>query len=232
MAVVKKHLIFDLDDTLWDYKANSKEALISLCDSYNLTAKGVNHDSFLHTFRRVNHDLWQRFDKGEIDRDVIRQQRFPSIFEALSLNPDGVAMQMQDDFMRICSAMPRLVKGAKEVLEYLSTKYSMHILSNGFDEIQFTKLEASGISHYFDNVITSGRAGYRKPQPEIFEFALNEIGASKEECIMIGDNPGSDIEGAYRFGMDQVYFNTHDKKCAIEPNYTIYRLEELMVLFW
>lgn len=227
MAVTKKHIIFDLDDTLWDYKANSKEALIELCDSYKLTNEGVNYDSFLHTFRQVNHNLWQRFDEGKIDREVIRKERFPSVFEALSINPDGVALQMQNDFMQICPTKPRLVFGAKEVLEYLNGKYSLHILSNGFDAIQFTKLEAAGIKHFFDTVITSGRAGFRKPQPEIFEFTLKEIGASKEECIMIGDNPGSDIEGAYKYGIDQIYYNTHLKECNIEPTYTINHLKEL-----
>ncbi|MCB0495402.1 MAG: YjjG family noncanonical pyrimidine nucleotidase [Cyclobacteriaceae bacterium] len=231
MAVIKKHIIFDLDDTLWDYKNNSREALLELCDSYKLNEEGIDHTTFLETFRTVNHDFWQRFDEGIINRETIRKERFPTVFEKLSLNPDGVALRMQDDFMKICPAKPRLVKGARNVLEYLNGKYALHILSNGFDEIQYTKLEAAGIRHYFDKVITSGRAGFRKPQPEIFEFAVNEIGTTKEDCIMIGDNPGSDIEGAYYYGMDQVYFNTHNKECDITPNHTIERLEELLQLF-
>lgn len=231
MEVVKKHIIFDLDDTLWDYKTNSREALLELCDTYRLSEQGIDHNRFLQTFRHVNHDYWQRFDNGEISRDTIRLERFPTVFEKLALNPDGVALRMQDDFMRICPSKPGLVKGAEEVLEYLSKKYSLHILSNGFDEIQFTKLEAAGIESFFANVITSGRAGFRKPQPEIFEFALNEIGASREECVMIGDNPGSDIEGAYNYGIDQVYFNTHHKECAVMPTQTINELEELLQLF-
>lgn len=231
MEHTKKHLIFDLDDTLWDYKRNSKEALIELCDTYGLTDRGVEHSLFLSTFREVNHDLWHRFDQGLIGRDVIRAERFPSVFEKLSLNPDGIAMQMQDEFMTICPAKPALVHGANEVLEYLSKNYTLHILTNGFDEIQFTKLEASGISGYFDKVITSGRVGYRKPQPEIFAYVLEAIGATKEECVMIGDNPVSDIEGAHKFGIDQVYFNTHDKECPITPRYTIYELKELLAIF-
>lgn len=231
MGNTKKHLIFDLDDTLWDYKRNSREALTELCDAYKLTDQGIDHSVFLSTFREVNHDLWHRFDQGLIDRDVIRAERFPSVFEKLSLNPDGIALQMQDEFMAICPVKPALVNGAKEVLDYLGEKYALHILTNGFDEIQFTKLKASGINDYFKNVITSGRVGYRKPQPEIFAYLLQEIGATKEECVMIGDNPVSDIEGAYRFGIDQVYFNTHDKECLVNPNYTITDLRELNKLF-
>lgn len=228
MEKAKKHLIFDLDDTIWDYQENSKEALQELCEVYNLLDRGVETQDFLTVFREVNNDLWDKFDKGEITRDIIREQRFPTVFKKLSLNLNGVAMDMQDSFMQICSAKPKLVNGVKEVLDKFRSKYSYHILSNGFDEIQFIKIEAAGISAYFDKVITSGRAGFRKPQPEIFDFILNEIGATKNECIMIGDNPLSDIEGAHRYGMDQVYYNVHKKECAVDPTYTINKFDELL----
>lgn len=228
METAKKHLIFDLDDTIWDYQENSKEALQELYEVYNLLDKGVETHDFLTVFREVNNDLWDKFDKGEITRDIIREQRFPTVFKKLSLNLNGVAMDMQDSFMQICSAKPKLVNGVKGVLDKFRSKYNYHILSNGFDEIQFIKIEAAGISTYFDKVITSGRAGFRKPQPEIFDFILNEIGAAKNECIMIGDNPLSDIEGAHRYGMDQVYYNVHKKECAIDPTYTINKFDELL----
>lgn len=224
----KKHIIFDLDDTIWDYQRNSNETLNELHLSFNINQHGVNSDSFKNTFREVNNQLWEDFDKGVISRDVIRKQRFPKIFDKLSLDLNGVAMQMQDSFMQICSAKPSLVAGAQKVLDRFKSKYDFHILSNGFDEIQFLKLKAAGVEHYFDKVITSGRAGFRKPEPEIFEFTLNEIGAKPEECVMIGDNPLSDIEGAHRYGIDQVYYNVHNKECAISPTYTIYDFNELV----
>jgi len=224
----KNHIIFDLDDTIWDYQRNSNETLDELHTSFNVNCHGVNRDNFRDTFREVNNQLWDDFDKGVISRDVIRKQRFPKIFEKLSLDLNGVAMQMQDSFMQICSSKPSLVAGAQKVLDKFKNKYKFHILSNGFDEIQFVKLKAAGIEHYFDKVITSGRAGFRKPELEIFEFTLNEIGAKPEECVMIGDNPISDIEGAYRYGIDQVYYNVHNKECAITPTYTISNFNELI----
>lgn len=228
MESTKKHLIFDLDDTLWDYTKNSREVLFELFEVYNLGDWGIGKTSFLNAFREVNNKLWNQFDKGIITSDVIRNKRFSLVFEELSLNLNGVAMEIQDSFMQICPSKPALVEGAKQVLAQFQGKYKYHILSNGFDEIQFVKLRASGIDHYFDKIITSGRAGYRKPQPEIFNFALNEIGVTKEECVMIGDNPVSDIEGAYRSGIDQIYYNTHNKECSISPNYTINNLNELL----
>ena len=224
----KKHIIFDLDDTIWDYQRNSNEALNELHSSFNINEHGVNSENFKNAFREVNNQLWDDFDKGVISRDVIRKRRFPMVFGELSLNLNGVAMEMQDSFMQICSSKPSLVPGAQKVLDQFRSEYNFHILSNGFDEIQFAKLKAADIEHYFDKVITSGRAGYRKPEAEIFEFALNEIGAKPEECVMVGDNPLSDIEGAYRYGIDQVYYNVHNKECAISPTYTIYDFNELL----
>jgi len=230
MANTKKHLIFDLDDTIWDFKRNSKETLLGLYQDYKLADKGVDSSTFLQTFKEVNTKLWDQFDEGTITRDVIRKKRFHSVLDKLAINHNGEAMQMQDEFMQRCSTSPFLVEGALQVLKHFQSTYTFHILSNGFDEIQFVKLKSSGITHFFDKIITSGRAGFRKPQSEIFEFALNEIGASKEECIMIGDNPLADIEGAYRFGMDQVYYNTHKKECAITPTFTIQNFNELLNL--
>ncbi len=228
MGEIKKHIIFDLDDTIWDYQHNSKDTLEELFKSYNLENHGINSIQFIEVFRFVNNHLWDQFDKGEITRDIIRLHRFPTIFKKLSINLNGVALQMQDSFMQICSAKPKLVKGVQKVLDTFSSKYTFHILSNGFDEVQYVKIKAAGITHYFDKIITSGRAGYRKPEPEIFEFALNEIGANKEECIMIGDNPLSDIEGAYHYGIDQIYYNVHKKECAITPTHTINNFRELL----
>jgi len=230
MANIKKHLIFDLDDTIWDFQRNSKETLLGLHQDYNLAKKGVTQQKFLQTFKEVNSRLWDQFDEGLITRDVIREKRFHSVLDKLAISHNGEAMQMQDEFMQKCSTSPFLVEGALQVLKHFHSTYTFHILSNGFDEIQFVKLESSGITHYFDKIITSGRAGFRKPQPEIFEFALNEIGATKEECIMIGDNPVADIEGAFHFGMDQIYYNTHEKECAITPSYSIKNLTKLLTI--
>ncbi len=228
MAKTKKHIIFDLDDTLWDFQQNSFDTLIDLFDAYRIGDQGIEIANFIEVFREINNALWDKFDQGLVTREVIRKERFPKVFDKLGLNLNGVAMQMQDSFMSTCSAKPKLVKGVKEVLEKFNSKYKFHILSNGFDEIQFIKIKAGRLEPYFDKVITSGRAGFRKPEPEIFDFTLNEIGAHIDECIMIGDNPLSDIEGAHSYGMDQVYYNVHKKECKITPTHTIKDMSELL----
>ncbi|MCF6359381.1 MAG: YjjG family noncanonical pyrimidine nucleotidase [Cyclobacteriaceae bacterium] len=228
MEATKKHLIFDLDDTLWDFQQNSHDTLLDLFDAYRIGDQGIEVARFIEVFREINNALWDRFDEGLITREVIRKERFPAVFEKLDIHLNGVAMQMQDSFMSTCSAKSTLVKGVKEVLTKFSSTYKFHILSNGFDEIQSIKIKAGGLEPYFDKVITSGRAGFRKPEPEIFDFALNEIGAHKEDCIMIGDNPFSDIEGAFKYGIDQVYYNVHKKACKITPTHIIDDMSELM----
>ncbi|VAW27989.1 hypothetical protein MNBD_BACTEROID06-65 [hydrothermal vent metagenome] len=230
MATTKKHIIFDLDDTLWDFQQNSHDTLIDLFDAYRIGDQGIDIADFIEVFREINNALWDQFDEGLVTREMIRKERFPKMFEKLGLNLNGVPMQMQDSFMSTCSAKPKLVKGVKEVLEKFNSKYKFHILSNGFDEIQFIKIKASGLEPYFDKIVTSGRAGFRKPEPEIFDFTLNEIGAGKEECIMIGDNPLSDIEGAFHYGMNQVYYNVHKKECKITPTHTINDMSKLLEL--
>ena len=230
MATTKKHIIFDLDDTLWDFQKNSHNTLVDLYEAYRIGDQGIKVDKFIEVFREINNALWNQFDEGLVTREVIRKERFPQMFEKLGLNLNGVPMQMQNSFMSTCSSKPHLVKGVKEVLKRFRSKYKFHILSNGFDEIQFMKIKAGGLEPYFDKVITSGRAGFRKPEPEIFDFALNEIEADKDECIMIGDNPLSDIEGAFHYGMDQVYYNVHKKECKITPTHTINDMSKLLEL--
>ena len=135
---------------------------------------------------------------------------------------------MQHEYINVCPTKPYLIDGALELLESISGKYGLHIITNGFDEIQGVKLKSSGIEHFFEEVITSGRAGYQKPEKQIFDFAMKEANTNPEESLMIGDNPISDIEGAYLAGIDQVFFNPFNQDCPITPTLEIKSLRELL----
>jgi putative hydrolase of the HAD superfamily len=223
----KKHLFFDLDHTLWDYETSSDEALRELWQQYELKGKGVMLNDFLEKFNEVNGQLWDRFHDGEIDKDVIRRDRFPMIFSELMVSDNSLADIMQTDYIQLCPTKPYLINGAMEVLESLSGKYSLHIITNGFEEIQDTKLRSGRISHFFDQIITSAKAGFAKPDCRIFEYALAKANARAEESIMIGDNPLSDIEGASLAGIDQIFYNPNKLPCPIEPTLEIASLLEL-----
>ena len=224
----KKHLFFDLDHTLWDYETSSDETLKELWTQYNLHAHDVPLNNFLEKFSEVNGQLWDRFHAGEIDKDVIRQDRFPTIYSELSINDNSSVSDIQNDYINVCPTKSYLIDGALELLESLDGRYELHIITNGFEEIQGTKLKSGGISHFFDKVITSGMAGSQKPEREIFDYSLAQAKAAATESLMIGDNPISDIHGAYLAGIDQVFYNPDGLDCPITPTLEIKSLKELL----
>ena len=203
----KKHLFFDLDHTLWDYDTCSNETLKELYEEFELGNNGFDIDSFLRQFRIINEDLWDQFHLGKIGKEVIRTDRFPAILKALNLEDNKLALLIQTEYLNNCPRKPYLIDGAFEILTILEKRYSLHIITNGFDEVQDTKMNSGGIRHFFDEVITSGQVGYHKPDKRIFEYAFSKAKTTAEESLMIGDNPISDIEGAYNAGLDQVFFN-------------------------
>ena len=224
----KKHLFFDLDHTLWDYESCSNETLEELWLEYRLEEKGVLLKNFLQKFSAVNEELWKQLHAGEINKDVIRNDRFPTILSELAIEDNSMAIDLQQDYIQVCPTKPYLIDGALELLESMSGRYGLHIITNGFDEIQDVKLRSGGIEDFFEEVITSGVAGFQKPDKQIFEFALRKVGTKAEDALMIGDNPLSDIEGAYLAGIDQVFYNPFNQQCPITPTLEIKSLRELL----
>src|SRR5882724_11259877 len=162
-----------------------------------------------------------------IHRDVIRKDRFHKILIALGVDDYEMSLKFSDEYLRHSPKKKNLIEGCKKTLDYLHPKYPMVIVTNGFDEIQSTKLSSSGIDHYFKSIVTSARAGYKKPSKEIFEFALRENNVSPTEAIMIGDNLLTDIAGARNASVDTVFFNPNKVKHDSEVNYEIETLMEL-----
>src|SRR5882724_11631852 len=222
-----KCILFDLDHTLWDYETNSREALSELFIDFELSRKGIEKEKFLQTFYVINNELWDQYDRGLLHRDVIRNERFHKILLALGVNDYDMSLDLSNEYIGISPKKKNLIEGCKETLDYLHPKYPMVIVTNGFDEIQSTKLSSSGIDHYFTSIITSARAGHKKPSEEIFEFALRENNVSPTEAIMIGDNLLTDIAGARNASVDTVFFNPNKVKHDSEVNYEIETLMEL-----
>ncbi len=214
-------IFFDLDHTLWDYETNSRETLEELYLQYNLQAKGIDTcDQFTTHFTIVNTRLWELLDKGAITSDVIRKQRFKQILENFSIRNEKLCEDLSHDYITESPKKGKLMPYALEVLDYLSDHYELSVITNGFDEIQHTKLQSSNLVAYFDHIITSQRAGSRKPSCEIFNFALSCHGIKNHQAIMVGDNLVTDIGGACSAYIDAVFFNpekiTHDGHSAFE----------------
>lgn len=200
-------ILFDLDHTLWDYETNSKETLVELFESYELRKRNVGVDDFLASFSKINTMLWDLYDRGQLHRDVIRFHRFEKILIELGVDDYDLSLKLSTDYIEHSPRKPNLVEGAKEILDYLFPKYPMVIVTNGFDDVQGMKLSSSGITHYFKSVITSARAGHKKPAKQIFEFALTENKVEAHQAIMIGDNLHTDIAGAISANIDTVHFD-------------------------
>lgn len=223
------HLFFDLDHTLWDFERNSTESLKELYQVHQMQAAyGFSEDAFLTAFVQVNHQLWSDYNDGKIDRKVIRSRRFEMVFEALDSRPNENPKRLSDEYLSLCPKKPHTLPYTFEVLDYLKGKgYPMHIITNGFDDVQAIKLKASGLAPYFDVVVTSETCGHKKPSPEIFHHAVGAAGVSLAKGLMVGDNLETDIAGAQKVGMPQVFYNPRKHVHSVVPTYEIHSLLEL-----
>ncbi|HVM86846.1 MAG TPA: YjjG family noncanonical pyrimidine nucleotidase [Puia sp.] len=228
-----KHLFFDLDHTLWDFEANSKLTLYELYNTFNLKQKGVHDFSLFHKNYLVhNEKLWERYRNGFIKVDELRWKRMWLSLLDFKIGDEQLARDMGNTFLELLPTRKLLFPHTIEILDYLSEKkYKLHLITNGFEKTQHSKLKNSGIDKYFIEVITSESSNSLKPHKEIFDYAFVKTGAAKEESIMIGDSIDVDIQGAINAGIDQVYVNHINDSPVMKPTYTVYSLKELEDIF-
>ncbi|MEM7548821.1 MAG: YjjG family noncanonical pyrimidine nucleotidase [Bacteroidota bacterium] len=223
-----QHLLFDLDHTLWDFEKNSELTLKEIYSTFDLGTKSEFEEyDFILKFREVNKKLWNQYNKGRIDSASLRRTRFRLILEKKSWMNFSRINEIGEFYMSQCPVKSCLIEGSLEVLDYLSPNYGLHIITNGFEDTQTKKLESSGLSKYFKTVTTSQNARSKKPHSKIFDYAIQLAQASKDESIVIGDNFLTDIEGAKKAQIDQVFFNPDNFKGHFDPTYTISNLTEL-----
>lgn len=199
------HIFFDLDHTLWDFEENSAQSYAKIFKDCDIQ---LNVSKFLNYYKIINQRYWKLYRNDKIGRDALRYGRLKDTFDFLEYNvSDATIDLLSDEYLNALPLFNKLFDGTHELLSYLEPKYQLHIITNGFSEVQTAKLENSGIKKYFDKVITSEMVGVKKPNPKVFEFALNSAKATKKESWMIGDNWEADIMGAKNFGMQVIYCN-------------------------
>ncbi|MGB3467238.1 MAG: YjjG family noncanonical pyrimidine nucleotidase [Cyclobacteriaceae bacterium] len=222
-----KHILFDLDHTLWDYDTNARETLSDLYDHYELGRHELfEKEDFIVTFFDINESLWSAYNKDQIAKGYIRENRFRQIFDHLRLPLKYYPQGIDDNYLHACPQKTNKIAHADEVLTYLKPHFQLHILTNGFNDVQSVKLEKSGLSQYFDKIVTSESAKAKKPNAAFFDHAISEINTHPEETLMIGDNLNTDIKGARDYGIDQVYYNP-EKNTDYQSTYAIGCLREL-----
>ncbi|MGB3589134.1 MAG: YjjG family noncanonical pyrimidine nucleotidase [Tunicatimonas sp.] len=224
------HILFDLDHTLWDFERCATETLVDLYQTHQLTRLGcASAEAFCQAFHRVNYRLWDLYNRGEYNSERLRRERFIMVFDDLGVSYDSdLPPALAEDYLAICPTKGYVIADAVEVLDHLHQHYPLHIVTNGFSDVQAIKLERANIAQYFQTVTTSDNSGYRKPNEGIFHYALNLISTVAEECIMIGDNLESDILGAQNAGIDHIYFNPGNKNHTTTVTHEITSLRELI----
>jgi putative hydrolase of the HAD superfamily len=226
-----KHIFFDLDHTLWDHHVNSKIALEEVYQLFQLKDLGIaTPEKFYHKFNEVNHKLWLDYERSKISQAELRHARFRIIFSALGVDNHEKCDAISDTYLEISPRKPHLLPYTQEILTYLKPKYPLHIITNGFDEIQDVKMNSGGIKHYFGHIVTSQNSGFKKPDPEIFHYALDLVKAKPKECLMIGDTFYTDVLGAMSVGIDAVFFNPNDQRHPEKPTFQIRHLKELKAI--
>ena len=212
-----KVVLFDLDHTLWDFTRNSFETLTELYAQHDLDKlNGLSFDQFYNAFNDVNTKLWDQYDRGLLDRDVIRYQRFNMVLDAVNIQHNEIAANLSRDYLKLSPTKSNLVSGAREVLDYLVLRYPLYIVTNGFTELQYTKVKSGSIEDYFKKIVTSEMVGHKKPAKEIFDYTLQLGGFDNHEAIMVGDNLLTDISGAANAGIDAVHFNPNHPNAPAE----------------
>jgi putative hydrolase of the HAD superfamily len=225
-----KHLFFDLDHTLWDFERNSAECLADIYEIFDF--KGLNISSletFQQEFSVVNKYHWSLLEKNLITHEDLRRRRFQETLENLGVKDlkQSFGLEINEYFLELLPNKAHLIEGAFDVLEYLLPKYELHIISNGWQDIQVNKMKSSEIHHYFGEIITNELAGTRKPDRRIFDYAIDVTKANLVESLMIGDNYEADILGAINVNMDTVFYNPENISTGQKPTFDINKLVEL-----
>ncbi len=226
------HILFDLDHTLWDFDRCATETLTDLYHKHQLQQLGASSPSeFCQVFHQVNHRLWDLYTRGEYDSERLRRERFFLIFDELQLAYDkNLPPVFAEEYLATCPTKGYVISEAVAMLDKLRGRYQLHIITNGFSDVQAIKLQCAGLTDYFQTVTTSDEAGYRKPHAGMFHYALESIPATPRECIMVGDNLKTDVLGARNAGIDQVYFNPAQHQHTEEVTYEIRTLPELITI--
>jgi len=228
-----KHLFFDLDHTLWDFEANSRLTLEELYHSLGLAGRGIDHfDEFHRRYLVHNEKLWERYRNGFIKVDELRWKRMWLTLLDFKIADEPLAHTMDVQFLDALPTRKTLFPYTLEILQYLTARsYRLHLITNGFEKTQRSKLQNAGISAYFNEIITSEGSGSLKPHKEIFDYALRTTGAAPAESIMLGDSIEVDILGAINAGIDQVYVNHLQTPSTVKPTFMVYSLKELEDIF-
>jgi len=219
-----KHIFFDLDHTLWDFESNSKKAFETI---FIKNEVDIDFNDFISTYSPINHKYWKLYREDKVSKEDLRYGRLIETFDTLQYKTsESLIHTLSKEYIDYLPNHNLLFDGAIDILNYLKPKYQMHIITNGFEEVQHKKMHNSDLLPFFDQIITSEEVGVKKPNPKIFNYALEKSKAIANESIMIGDNFEADILGAKSVGMHTI-FCEFNGEIATEKVITVNKLSEI-----
>lgn len=210
--LIVKDIFFDLDHTLWDFDKNSMLAFKRVFKKFKIT---IEFHAFLKIYEPINVEYWKKYREDKVSKENLRRGRLIDSFNFFDLIYTTEKIdEIADAYIQELPFDNHLFEGALEILDYLILKYRLHIITNGFEEVQHKKLKNSGIDHYFSTVTTSEEVGLKKPNPKVFLTALNKANSLPTQSVMIGDSLEADILGANNIGMQTIFYNYRNESIS------------------
>ncbi len=222
------HIFFDLDHTLWDFETNSIQTLEELFAKYHLNDSFDSFDQFYERYEAHNEQLWILYREGKINKERLNFDRFYTPFSEVGIKDESIATHFCKDYITVSPTKTALMPNAIEVLTELKKWHKLHVITNGFKEVQFIKLKNSNLEHFFSKIFISETIGASKPKTAFFEYAIKSANARKNECLVVGDNLETDIDGAINFKLDYIFFNPNKTSHNRELMHEITDLKEIL----
>jgi len=224
-----KHIFIDLDNTIWDFESNTRVTFREIFEKHQLRSHGISHlHNFTEVYTRINDQLWGLYRENKIKKEVLNIRRFELTLQEFGIDNLFLATQIAEDYVTLSPLKTILFPNSREALNYLKINYSLHLITNGFEEIQQKKLDICDLRKYFTTITTSEEAGVKKPETGIFELALEKAGAKADESLMIGDDLQVDMAGARLTGMDTLFFNPQRHVHQDDLNHEVHSWHEVM----
>jgi putative hydrolase of the HAD superfamily len=202
-----RHIFFDLDNTLWDFTRNSARVLEELHGRFELANAGIpTAAAFVERYEVHNEQAWKAYREGRLDHERLRWERYWRTLADFGCDNRKLAIELSGAYLDKLAEGPLLMPGARQVIQQLHSQFPLHIVTNGFEEVQRNKLKYSRLDGYFLSVTTAEAAGAAKPDPRIFRSALAAAGALPEESLYIGDHAATD-SSALAVGMHFLWYH-------------------------
>ena len=219
-----QYLLFDADNTLWDFNEAERIALKASIEAFGIAYQNTH----LFTYHHINHQCWSDFEKGLLTQEVLRYRRFELFLEKLEHHADPHAFGTH--YLEGLASSNHMISGARKLLDELKGKYQLVMVTNGLKEVQRPRIANTQVEHYFEEIVISDEIGVAKPHQGFFDHTFESIGhPPKDQVLVIGDSLSSDMKGGNNYGLSTCWFNPKGKEnnSEVQPDYEIRDLKEL-----